>query len=576
MKININDNAIFTAAMHLAEDYEYFDALTMFARVDSYESMLNQIGCLCELNDIGYALERFRDLIARYGLTHNCYDDLLSLGKSVEVLASCVGKTLKDFGSRKDNRISADPSLLCSYQWDTDDSDDESDEDYFDEDDYAALTDTPSNQSRFFDINSVEYINSVRQNMESAFLSGDFAKGLKLQKQFLNFDTNDAPSLAMQMVCCFAQQKWAEAAKYAQKLADYPDASMYSLGIAAEVLFRSDGDARCIEKVLSRLIAYGEDINDEDMMNYITIAANTLGYGEITLQLCKILYSHFLDAGCVALRLCAEVFFNCGELNLARQAVLELLKAAPWDSVGKLLLEYFNSGLSLPLENPVGFNNVVRCYDVPEQLTSLAHFRLKNALSGATVNKTEFVYVDCLIKGCIGAILKNNSDVFSKQLGVLEKIVATLSPADGDAYVEFLKKQFCTFLPETSLNKIFLYRLLKLGYKGKTLVNLLSGFYCLDLSKTTCFDDRFLQAFGICATLRRVDCRKMEKSFDELVRTLNLPDDGTVDARQLAYAMLAVTYKTFPQSAESGYFAEEDFDLYARYLKIFSDNRNDA
>ena len=57
MTIDLTDKVIMSAALDLVEKGEYFDALCLFARVDGYESLLNQIGCLCELRDVGYAID---------------------------------------------------------------------------------------------------------------------------------------------------------------------------------------------------------------------------------------------------------------------------------------------------------------------------------------------------------------------------------------------------------------------------------------------------------------------------------------------------------------------------------------
>lgn len=48
MKISIGDESLMNAAIHKVQEENILQALKLFAKVDSYESMLNQVGCLCE------------------------------------------------------------------------------------------------------------------------------------------------------------------------------------------------------------------------------------------------------------------------------------------------------------------------------------------------------------------------------------------------------------------------------------------------------------------------------------------------------------------------------------------------
>lgn len=579
MKITINDKSIFTAALHLAEDGEYFEALTMFNRVDSYESMLNQIGCLSELGDFGYAVELFGRILARYGLTHNCYADLCLLGKSTEMVASCVSVTLeKNFTERDDKRASAQADLLANYgrfgdddMDDLDALDDEADIPPAFEPSYESLRESQEKKSRFFDIKSPDYANGVRYEMEKAFFNGDFAKGMELQKLFMTLDTDDAATLELQMVFSFASKNWDDAVKFADKLASNPNASGHGLVVAIDVLYRAD-KLTSVPQALSRVVELTDDLRDDDLMNMLTVAANTVGYGEIALALCDALYSHSLDVGCAALRLCARVYFNCGERELAREAVLLLLRAVPWDSIGKLMLDYFESGF-LPLDNPRGSQNVERHYDVPQQLAAMARNRLQGA-SKDVLREEDYVCLDCLFKDYTGCVVKNDMDGVVRRAEALEVLINSLTPADMDSYVKFVKEQFCDFLSDTAVNNNYLYKLLTLGYRERIVINNMRRFYILDLSKVNSTDDRFLRVLGLCGTVRRVDFRKMAKAYKTLVETLGLTADELSKTRQVAYAMLAATYNTFAGSADSRYFAEGDDEMYSRYLAELAKKQN--
>lgn len=57
MILDITQNKIFIAALHDANAQEYYRALCMFNRVDTYESKLNRIACCCGMDDVSYAVD---------------------------------------------------------------------------------------------------------------------------------------------------------------------------------------------------------------------------------------------------------------------------------------------------------------------------------------------------------------------------------------------------------------------------------------------------------------------------------------------------------------------------------------
>ena len=78
MILDITQNKIFIAALHDANAQEYYRALCMFNRVDTYESKLNRIACCCGMDDVSYAVDFYRRLKSEYYDTHNLYADLFS------------------------------------------------------------------------------------------------------------------------------------------------------------------------------------------------------------------------------------------------------------------------------------------------------------------------------------------------------------------------------------------------------------------------------------------------------------------------------------------------------------------
>ena len=567
MKINLSDNVIMRAALSKVEEGEYFDALCLFARVDSYESKLNQLGCLCELHDVGYAIDLYRKLLARYCFTHNVYTDVRSLGEVTEIVMVYFGNEPKgEFSVQDETKYTANGELLGFYPVDFDE---------FDVDDMDYLTEALSeslsdpHKSVFYDVKSTEYFNSVRMRMEKAYVEGNFAKGRALQREYMSLDTDDVETLEMQLFICFTQQQWTEGVPYVLKLSSHNGATYRGIGAAAQILARVDGYEDVCAELLNKLAAYGEEISDVEMTDYVQIAASKLGFGELTLKLNNILYSHYKDAGCSALHLCAKVFFNCREYEKAREAVLTLLRAVPWDGAAVALLTYINNGMTLQLDNVSGYNSLARYFDVPTQLSVVAQYSLLRQLEQAQylLSSSHYPYIDCLSRLCVSSIVKGNVEKFLNEASVLSAILKSVVPEDREAFGELMKEQLCRALPEPTVNKEFLSKLISVGYKGKVFIALNRSYYTLNLANLTLTNDNvFVDALSLCATLRRVEAKRLEKAYKQFKTVCNKVLENDPDTvRQLAYCLLAISYKHFVESNESAYFGEDERGLYIQY-----------
>ena len=568
MKINLSDNVIMSAALDTVNEGEFFDALCLFARVDSYESMLNQIGCLCQLRDVGYAIDTYRKVLARFCYTHNVYTDVRNLGDATEIVMSYFGNEPKGDLSQEDaDKYSADSSLLGYYSLDFND-------DFFD-DDIEYLADVmegwrEAKKKIFYDVKSTSYFRVLRMQMEQAYVEGNFAKGKELQRQYMAIETDDAETLEMQLYVALTQQRWEEGVRPALRVADLENATYRAMGAAVQILARLDGYNEVCRQLLVKLSRYGEEISDGDMMDYVQIAASKLGYGELTLKLNDVLYSHYKDAGCAALSLCAKVYFNCHKYSQAREAVLTLLRAVPTDSAAVTLLAYINNGMTLQLDDVSSYNSLAQHFDVPTQLAVVAQYALLRQLEqhDYVINADHYPYIDCLSKLCVSAVVKGNAEKFLDQAMVLSAILNSITPQDKESFVGIIKEQLCKALPEPTVNKEFLKKLISLGYNDKVLVALSRGFYTFNLSGLTLSEDKiFVEALTLCATLRKVDVKRLEKSYKQLESICGEQLHGDADSiRQVAYCLLAMSYKHFAESNESAYFGEEEKELYRIFL----------
>ena len=574
MKIEINDNARMRAGLDKVAEGKYFDALCLFARVDSYESMLNQIGCLVALHDNGYAVELYYRFLAKYYFTHNCYSDLNKIGYKVVELLAFFDKQLvsEEFFADK---VSADVSLLGNFEEVADGFDDE---EFFDEyEEYPT-------QSGWCDVRSTEYFFRKVQLIQDMTENGQFKKSHDIATELLEFESTDETVLEAQMLLCIAERKFDEGAKLAEKLALQDNVTSYrAIAIAVGLLSNREESRDLLEKMVKRLIDLADDIEGGDLLEYMELAEGVFASSDVLGKLAELTYARYKVLGCEALRSCARVFFNMGSQKTARSATLKLINALPWDSCASLLLRYIDSAIPTKLDKPITNLSLLRHADVPTQLGVIAQYQLIQRMQEALNNGGEcilhtddYTLLDCIVSVCKSHAYRGNSDKFVNDATVLSTILTTFSPENNEEFYDFAKRQLCAFTPEAPINKDILFRLIQLGCRDKLLVNVQRSYYILDLSQLTNVDEDFLDAFSLCAVLRKVDPRRLQYHFAKVAAAVDLKEfqsscSSKYDyVHKLAYCLLALSYKSFAKSGLADYFGEGEEYLYLQYKSLTS------
>lgn len=570
MTIEISDNVIMSTALSKVEEGEYFDALTLFARVNSYESMLNQLGCLIELRDTSYVAELYSRLLINYGFTHNCYADIAKMGGCMELLGSLyVVKPKGDKLSAGDGKISANEELLGYYPLDLDDDDDyESSEELLGE---LLGGEVAVDQRQIYDVKSPEYFDSLRIRLEKAVFSGNYEQARAVQDEIMSIQTDDVNVLEMQQLLCWVSSMWDEGLNYALQLAEMKGVSLRGLRVSVRMLAHAGSQHKSVlRRQLTKLLDYGEEIDDSDMAEFVRISANILGYERVTLDLATVLCHHYRDAGCSALRLCSRVLYNCNDIEFARDATLMLLRAAPWDCYGKMMLSFINANYNIKLDGVFEGGGVLGGFDIPEQLAVIAEGKLLNKLENGDnlLQRNDYVYLECLLKVCRSCLVRGQIERFVAKSEIFANYLDRFIPQDVNQFVTFAKNGICSALTEPVLNKCLIYKLLQLGYKNKLLISIGREYYVLDVSRLKLLSDEiFCEALSICATIRKVDATKLEKNYKRLCETVEISRDNLHDtARQVAYCIMALTYKSFPDKGEGVHFVDGDDKLYLQFV----------
>ena len=570
MKIEICDNVRMMAALDKVTEGKYFDALCLFARVDSYESMLNQIGCLCHLRDTGYAVELYRRFLARFYFTHNCYQDVRKISSQAVELLAFFDSALKsdDFD---ENKLSADETLLGNFEG----FDDSAYEDFLEE--YEEL----SQESYFCDVKSTEYFFRIVKRMQDESEKGNLKKTQSLVSELLDFDSSDPSVLEGQMLLCLAEHDYEKGAEFAEKFATLQEYDTYrGIAVAVGLLSWSNKHKETLNKMLARLIDFADEISDDELMEYVEIAESCFESGELTGKLTEILFSRYKYVGCEALRVCARIFCNMGWKKQARNAILALLNAVPWDSYAAAMLIFIDSDIGTKLDKCFSNLNLVRHMDVPTQLAVIAEYQLIRRMEEGMKTDTDCIFytddyklLHCIANVCKTHVYRGNSEKFLNEATILSTLLFSFEPQNKIEFFDFAKQQLCSFMPEAPVQKDILFRLIKLGYRDKLLVSASKSYYTLELDKLTVTDDAFLDAFSLCAALRKVDTRRLQRSYAKIEATVELNRELEYgDVHKLAYCLLAVSYKDFVQSSVADYFGDGEDSLYLEYLQRSADN----
>ena len=567
MTIELNDNVRMTAALGLVAEGKYFDALCLFARVDSYESMLNQIDCLCHLRNNGYAVELYRRFLAKYYFTHNCYRDLNKVSsQTVDTLGFFDSELNSDVFD--ENKISADEKLLGNF---------ETAEEDFDEEEFYDEFDEPLIDNGFCDVHSSEYFFRLIQRIQDESEKGNLKKSRELIAELMEFDSDDEAVLEGQMLLCLAERNYERGAEFADRFAALEQAESYrGIAVAIGLLSNSDKHKNTLEKMLARLIEISDEIPDSDLIEYVEIAESRLDNNELTVKLAELLYARHKYVGCDALRSCARVFCNMGLKKQARDATLTLLNAVPWDSYAAVLLRFIDSDVNAKLDKPFSNLSLLRHLDVPTQLGVIAEYHLIRRMESmidenCVLHTDDYRLLHCIANVCKTHVYRGNSEKFVNDATVLATILFAFEPQNDAEFYDFAEQQLCSFMPEAPVQKDILLRLLKLGYRDKLLITANQSYYPLNLSQLTVADELFLDAFSLCAVLQKVDARRLQRNYLKVKEIMNLDPvlpEGDLRfgmAHKLAYCLLAVSYKDFTKSSVADYFSDGEDELYRDY-----------
>lgn len=581
MIIKIDDNSKYSAAMDLVGKKQYFDALCLFSEVDGYESMLNQIGCLMALGDISYSLPLFRRLLARYGTTHNCYDDVEGLGPNARDTSrgtfGNVALSYKPF--QLDKRISADPKKLAfhfsreeqelhdclkmilgleGYRRMFGDGDDW--EDY----------EEPSDEH--FDPESDEYVRNLYYKMMKCVREKKLGEAQEIRDEFMNSETYDPDLIKLQLrtairchLCAEGMDAVDRLINTEESLTDEPPMDALVLALEQTRIWNDDELAT---DVLTCILDHSDEIELCQLYGIAHTSASMFGACEFTQIFTDMLYDNYDLLGCSSLLLCARNYLTLGNYKLAREAALRLVKAAPWDCYGQTLLRYVGTKGPL-IFKPIPVKVDSRRYDVPPELSIFAYRVLKQDLEDDGVISAEnyclieLLYMDATTKRNVQK--QERERLLADFRQYFQNIPAEIQPK----FIELAKDLLISFRTENYINVLIFEKIMQCGcFDDVMLENGLVN--KVSLSKVTLRDDPlFRQALGFGLVFGDANVRSFEKNYLMLCERLNAKD-GKYSALQVGYAALAINKRAIAKRVAKYYFDDTITECYNDYLKTES------
>ncbi len=577
MKIEIGGDALMLAAIQKVDDGDIIQALKLFNKVDSYESMLNQVACLSELKDYQYALTAYARLLSRYFTEYDCMNDLYATGDAAEPVRTFFrNEPTYSLPVHNRNKKSADDGLICNIG--------EIDLDALDgilADDIDAYFDRLNRCIQeepvyaFYDVKSKKFFNEQYNRLRKSFIRGDMAEYNRRKQNILDYSQEDSYVLQIKIITCFVDGSYQLGLEFVRKLLVLAEPTAEALDAAVRFLTHSDEDdsKELLYTALSKLLAFADVSDIGKLLDYLKIAMIELRDKDLSLRYAQEIFS-VETLSLQALKLCIIAFYNSGEKELAKQALRAFASCMPHNAFGYLMSELLYSDSvsygSLRLVNYDGTE-----YDAPLEMIIRAQTELlaKATEPNPVFTDRDLMLLDLLNDARRAAVISSDRKRNNEIADTLVKVLHTFDVEYKEGFEAFAKVILADVLPDPTINALLLCRLIKAGYKKQIVITIADDTYILDLSKVKTDDELFVNALSVCAALRKVNVRKMADVYGNL-RKVWYPSDGitTLDTMQTAYYMMAAAYKGFSQSKIADFFSEEERALYKAFFGVFNAN----
>ncbi|MCM1290263.1 MAG: hypothetical protein NC132_04500 [Corallococcus sp.] len=565
MKINFDDTSKMSAALSLANRGRYTEALPLFAQVNTYESALNQMACLCCMQEEGYACDLYLKTKQKYGFTHSLYADALTFGDLLStVLDFCEHD--RSYALAFDGETRADPALIAQYCY-------SNDSDYYDDDPPDSFFSTPpiAVPQGFYDVSGPMYIAGLRSKFENAMMNEDEKTVKELAKTILALSRTDLETLELQLAVITVRQNYKSktALSVAERFADCNGGSVSAAGAALEAVLQNSPHKRLdtLGKLVRKLLADVQKIGAGELAELIFLSTDVLNDPDTAYKFAQTLYSQKENMVLDDYKVCATAFFNHGDRELSKEAMLTLAKYVPFDVYAAFWLEFVERA---PRKNLLQIGEkTVRHFFVPYAVTSYVNAQMGQKLMGESLvldleDLNRFSVIFMYIKSLL-IVGENNK--YQETSAYVRAVLHTVPFRDKQEFFDFAVGNLLTMVNDHLLNQTLVARLAELGFDKKVFVGMTESYQAVDFAQIPKDDNLLFAPLGIALSVSRADVKALVSAYGKLKPLIEDEKFSLSLVHNLAYAMLCITKRGFEKSEESEFFAESETELYARYLK---------
>ena len=567
MKLEFSDQNILQAGLTAVNKGQLYKAICLFARVNSYESMLNQLACFCFMGENGYATDLYRKILAEHFQTRHVMFDALQFGEFMDTVVYYCERDNDVPTRRSAKKHAPNASLLATFLPKTDeDFGPAPDLDYVS--DSALWDDAKFSSTAFHDVTSTDYLDSIRINMEKCYFYDDVKGYKKYAKQLLELDTFHRPTVEAQISLCLFKETHKKGLKYALRLAEVDDATPAGIGGAIEIVANAGTSKHndALAKLLNKALNYGDQMQPYDLEDFVYLATSRLRNTALASAFADLWAQNAEPTSIQGFKVCAIAYFNNGQWQKAREMTINWLNAVPWDGNAKVFLHYVNTHGNQDGDVFLEISNrVSRHYCLPSRVVLFAQNQLlerldKNKLKLA---KDNYNSMHVLFTFCKFCVLEGNEKAFLQTVSLLRAVVRVAMPTDVADFVNFAKVEISSVITDAVAVEPFLARLMEFQCQADLVISLRTGYYVLPVGEFTQVDVMCAEVFAVCASLVALqDGKVFEQIYRNVKDVLQQDEQLLYDFRSVAYVVLCKLNAKFHQSMEAEIFTDEDKALW--------------
>ncbi len=579
-KIKVDQNSILQLGISQVAQGNVAQALGNFAKVNTYESMLNQLACLCCLGENFYAIDHYKKMSCVFFETHNVLCDVASLGSCVTALLSIVEHDFSDNVIYSENRISADKSLIADFSA----YDVEMPDAFADLEKQLSQTNdifcNSAKKAQFFDLKSSDYPRQLQDAIYQASAEGNYNQLQSLAQLLWKVKSDQTDVVETQLSLCLYFKKYKLGKDFVKQLAFMLGVSQEGALTALEIL---SNDKKPNVGLTARFvsIAYNNmsTLEEGDLHMVLRLATNVCHDYTLAKRLAEELLLRETTI-VESLKICAYAFYNAKDFVKLKRTLAKLRNILPRDVFGAFMFDYVKyvspqkQASHFKIPSQIGMH-----LQLPQEFVDIARNEfMQRDEEDLIITNYQLLYVEALIEQCKYQGLEGKFEHYAKLNACVRVILDYFRPEDEQEFCNMCLAMLGGIYPEPSLMGVYdgiVCRLIADGYKFPLRIRqrATGKSTSVDLSQITTLKWEFVIPLSICITLCDVDIPLMQQAFEKLQNCGVQLGQDVIKVRQIAYCLLKMTAKQGELGEDiADMFVEKDFELYDEYLQRQSDN----